>query len=70
MRILMCLAIALCCVAAQAGDCPNGKCSLSRPVKTVTKGAVQTVRTVTKDTVRFVTPPYQGRCVNGRCRVR
>lgn len=70
MRTLMCVVASLFCVVAHAGDCLNGTCSPNRPVKTVTKGAVQTVRTVTKGTVQIVTPPYQGRCANGRCRVR
>jgi len=70
MRILICVAVALCCVAAHA-DCPNGRCSLNQPVRTVTRGTVQTVRTVTKGAVQVVTPPYnRGRCTNGRCKVR
>lgn len=70
MRILICVAVALCCVAAQAGDCPNGRCSLNQPVRTVTKETVQTARNITVGTVRAVTPPYRGRCTNGRCKVR
>jgi hypothetical protein len=69
MRIILCLVVVLACCTVYA-DCPSGVCSVNRPVKTVTNGAVQTVRTVTKGTVQLVTPPYQGRCANGRCRVR
>lgn len=68
MRIALCLIVALASCAVYA-DCPNGRCHLNQPVKTVTKGTVQTVRTVTKGAVQIVTPPY-GRCANGRCRVR
>ena len=70
MRILMCLAVALFCAVANAGDCPNGRCSMNQPVRTVTKETVQTVRIVTKGAVQVVTPPYRSRCANGRCKVR
>jgi hypothetical protein len=80
MRILACLAVVLLCAEAYAG-CPNGQCQLNRPVvgaaheavkvtRDVAVGTVQVARNVTVGTVRAVTPPYRGRCVNGRCRVR
>lgn len=81
MRIFMCLAVALFCVAANAGDCPNGRCQLKRPVVTavqetaevardVAVGTARVTRNVAVGTVRAVTPPYCGRCRGGRCRVR
>ena len=84
MRILMCVVVALSCVAVQAGDCANGRCQLNRPVvsaarevvdvtRDIAVGTAQVTRNVAVDTVRAVTPPYRGRCgrcVNGRCRVR
>lgn len=70
MRILICVAVALCCVAAHA-DCPNGRCSLNQPVRTVTNETVLAARNITVGTVRAVTPPYnRGRSTNGRWKVR
>lgn len=48
----------------QAGECKNGQCA-------VRKGTVQTVRNVTRGTIRTVTPPYKARhCVNGKCFIK
>lgn len=63
MRIIFCVLIALVALETNASECKNGKC----PVRTVTKGTVQTVTNVTKGTIRVVTPPYTGRCKNGKC---
>ena len=62
MRTMIICAAILFCVEVQASDCKNGKCG----VRKVANGTVTTVRNVTRETVRVVTPPY---CPNGKCRV-
>lgn len=62
MRTLMICAALLFCLEAGAAECKNGKCNVRR----VVPGTVTTVRSVTRETIRVVTPPY---CPNGKCRV-
>ena len=71
MRYILCLVVAALCVEVNAAGCPNGRCSVKQPVRTVTKGTVQTVRNLGQGAVRVVTPPYRSsRCVNGKCNLR
>lgn len=65
MRILICIVAVLSCIEANAAGCPNGQCGVRK-----VNGTVQTVRNVTKGAVQVVTPPYRGRCSNGKCKVR
>jgi hypothetical protein len=62
MRTMIICATLLFCIEAGAAECKNGKCGIRK----VTNGTVATIRKVTKETVRVVTPPY---CPNGKCRV-
>lgn len=66
MRTILFVCAVVFCLEINASECQNGKCSL----RSVPKQTVQTVRNVSKGAIRVVTPPYKGRCVNGKCNVK
>lgn len=55
------------CLETNAAECHNGRCSV---VRSVPKQTIQTVRNVSKGAIHVVTPPYRGRCKNGKCFVK
>ena len=65
--VLLVAAVALFAFEAGASECRNGRCGV---VRSSTKQTVQTVRKVSRGAVQIVTPPYKGRCANGKCSVR
>lgn len=78
MRIAFALIFSLVCVNVNAEcvggrcstRCSNGRCAVSQPVRTVVKDVAPVVGNTVRGTVRVVTPPYRGRCANGRCNLR
>ena len=66
-HVLLVVAFALFAFEAGASECRNGRCGV---VRSSARQTVQTVRNASRGAVQVVTPPYRGRCANGKCSVR
>lgn len=63
MKFISIILMSIFCLEIHAAECNNGRCF----VRSAPKQSIQVVQNVSKGTIRVVTPPYKGRCMNGKC---